>query len=100
MEVKNTLGYIEYEEFQIKTAICQKLGIRPVFAVRMLPRTWIHELVNVGGFALIFKYQLYPRTHKDLARKIAVELGLPVDAPRALEDGTMARFMKWHQRNV
>ena len=25
----------------------------------MLPRTWIHDLNQVGGFALIIKWQLY-----------------------------------------
>ena len=60
VEVKNTLGYMDYEEFQTKIRLCQFLGVRPVFAVRMLPRTWIRELIAVGGFALVLRYQLYP----------------------------------------
>jgi hypothetical protein len=87
VEVKNTLGYMDYEEFQTKIRLCQFLGVRPVFAVRMLPRTWIRELIAVGGFALVLRYQLYPWTHRELARRVARELGLPVDAPRSLADG-------------
>jgi hypothetical protein len=96
VEVKNTLRYIDYAEFTTKISMCQVLGITPVFAVRMLPKSWIHELIVAGGFALILKYQLYPWAHRDLARRVRAELGLPVDAPRALEDGTMARFLRWH----
>ncbi len=97
VEVKNTLRYIEYGEFSTKIQMCRALGIKPVFAVRMLPKSWIHEVIGAGGFALILKHQLYPWAHRDLARRVKTELGLPVDAPRALEDGTMARFLRWHQ---
>lgn len=98
IEVKNTLGYMDYKEFLIKIRLCQNLGIRPVFVVRMLPKSWINELNVAGGFALILKYQLYPWSHHQLARKVARELKLPVDAPRAIEDGTMARFLRWHEK--
>ncbi len=97
VEVKNTLGYMDYDEFQTKIRLCQFLGVRPVFAVRMLPRTWIRELIAAGGFALVLRYQLYPWAHRELARRVARELGLPVDAPRSLADGTMARFLRWHE---
>ena len=99
IEVKNTLGYMEYEEFDTKIRLCGRLGIRPVFVVRMIPKTWIKELIDRGGYAMILKYQLYPWTHRDLAQRVARELGLPVDAPRALADGTMERFLRWHEKN-
>jgi len=100
IEVKNTLGYMEYEEFDIKIRLCGHLGIRPVFVVRMIPKTWIKELIDRGGYAMILKYQLYPWTHRDLSQRVARELGLPVDAPRALADGTMERFLRWHEKNM
>lgn len=100
IEVKNTLGYMDYGEFQTKIRICQFLGIRPVFVARMLPKTWMNELIGAGGFGLILKYQLYPWSHRTLARRVAAELGLPVDAPRALSEGTMHRFLAWHKKQV
>ncbi len=100
IEVKNTLGYMDLKEFLLKTKLCAWLGIRPVFVCRMLPKSWIYDLRQAGGFALILKYQLYPWTHQELARKVARELGLPVDAPRALAEGTMARFLKWHNKQL
>jgi hypothetical protein len=96
IEVKNTLGYMDRAEFETKIKLCQRLGIRPVFAARMLPKSWINDLIGAGGFALILKYQLYPWAHRDLAKKVRTELGLPVDAPRRLSEGTMARFLRWH----
>jgi hypothetical protein len=80
--------------------MCKHLDLRPVFVARMLPKGWIKEIVDEGGFALILKYQLYPWTHKELASQVAMELGLPVDAPKALEDGTMKRFMRWHRKSL
>lgn len=56
VEVKNTLGYISQAEFQTKIRLCQTIGVRPVFALRMVPATWIQELSRAGGFALVFKY--------------------------------------------
>lgn len=100
MEVKNTLGYMDQEEFLLKTALCKSLGIRPIFVCRMLPKSWIYQLSTAGGFALILKYQLYPWTHHQLAKRVARELGLPVDAPRALAEGTMERFLKWHLKHL
>jgi hypothetical protein len=94
IEVKNTLGYMDYDEFQTKIKLCRFLGIRPIFAARMLPKTWMNELITGGGYGLIMKYQLYPWTHRELAKRVASELGLPVDAPRDLSDGTMHRFLK------
>jgi hypothetical protein len=100
VEVKNTLSYMDEEEFDTKIRLCEHLGVVPVFAVRMLPRTWINYLVGRGGYAMILKYQLYPWTHVELARRVGKELGLPVDAPKTLADGTMDRFLKFHRKKV
>jgi hypothetical protein len=100
IEVKNTLGYLNDGEFKLKIRLAKELGLIPVFVVRMIPRTWVSELVKEGGFALILKYQLYPWTHRHLARRVQSELGLPVDAPRALESGTMDRFTRWHESKL
>lgn len=100
VEVKNTLGYMGHDELELKSEMCRQLGLRPVFAARMLPKSWIHEVASQGGFCLIFKYQLYPWSQRDLARRVREELGLPVDSPRALEQGTMERFLGWHREQV
>lgn len=97
VEVKNTLGYMSQEEMRTKIRLCEHLGIRPLFVARMLPKHWIHEINKSGGFALILKWQLYPWTHRELASRVRETFGLPVDAPRRLEDGTIQRFVSWHE---
>ncbi|MCI3950715.1 MAG: putative metal-dependent hydrolase [Burkholderiales bacterium] len=67
VEVKNTLGYMAYDEWKVKMQICAFLRIKPVFAARMLPKSWINEIIQGGGYAMILKYQLYPIAHRELA---------------------------------
>lgn len=100
IEVKNTLSYGDHDELFAKVAVAEEIGTIPVLVTRMMPRSWANELIQRGGFALILGYQLYPWTHVDLARRVNRELGLPVDAPKALQDGTMERFMRWHRKRV
>ena len=91
---------MDKKEFDVKVELCKHLGIRPVFVVRMMPKSWMFELYNVGDFGLIFKYQLYPYSHRELAIRVANELGLPLDSPRAIEEGTMARFLRFHKKLI
>lgn len=100
VEVKNTLGYMDQREMHTKILLCRHLGVRPLFVARMLPRNWILEIKNEGGFALILGFQLYPWTHRELAARVRLELGLPVDSPRRLQAGTMQRFLRWHERQI
>jgi hypothetical protein len=98
VEVKNTLPYIHDSELKTKMEMCKYLGICPVFVVRAMPRIWILDVARRGGFTLVLKYQLYPVSHRGLAAVVKATLGLPVDAPKALYDGTMQRLLNWHER--
>jgi hypothetical protein len=100
MEVKNQLRYPDYDEMKRTMKICEYLGVRPVFVVRMMPKNWVYEVRQAGGFVLILKYQLYPLSHRPIAKRVAGELGLPVDSPKELKESTMERFLKWHRKNV
>lgn len=97
IEVKNTLGYMTYDEVSVKLEMCDHLGIKPVFAVRAMPKSWIYEVERRGGYSFVMKYQMYPRLLQELVGRIKGELDLPVDYPRALKSGTMDRFEKWHR---
>jgi len=100
IEVKNTLGYPEHDEIFLKIKMARFIGVTPVIVARMLPKDWIYEILKAGGFALILKYQLYPYSHRELARRVARDLRLPVDSPRRLADGTMRRFTDWHAKRL
>jgi hypothetical protein len=100
VEVKNTLPYINDKEFRTKLGLCEHLQVIPLFVVRAMPRIWVMDIIKRGGFALILEYQLYPLSHKSFADEVRTRLQLPVDAPRALYDGTMQRFVSWHERQL
>jgi hypothetical protein len=95
VEVKNTLGYLDIDEFVIKVKMALMLGIKPVFAVRYIPKTWADALIQAGGYAMIMGFQFYPWTHLELAKEIREKLHLPVDTPRRIEAGTMQKFENW-----
>jgi hypothetical protein len=46
VEVKNTLGYLDVGEFLTKIRLARHLGVKPVFAVRALPKTWANALIK------------------------------------------------------
>lgn len=100
IEVKNTLGYMDIDEFVTKIRLARHIGVTPIFAVRYLPATWIDALVKSGGYAMIMKYQFYPWTHQELAGEIRTKLQLPVDTPKKIETGTMMRLEKWMQNSL
>lgn len=100
IEVKNTLPYINDREMKVKIRLCKHLGLAPVFVVRAMPAIWIGEVRRAGGFTLVLGHQLYPLSHKEFAKEVREKTGLPVDAPRALYDGTMRRFETWHEKRV
>jgi hypothetical protein len=95
-EVKNTLAYIEKDELYIKLEICSYLQVHPLFIMRFAPKTYINEIFKNGGYALIFETQIYPLGHEALVTKIRETLGLPVICSKAIPEGIMNRFMKWH----
>jgi len=99
-EVKNTLGYIEKEELEIKVKMCKHLGLRPLFIVRMAPKSYVNFVEEAGGFTLIFKYQLYPFGQKAFADEVRARLRLPTDSPTRIEDGTVKRLLDWHLKKL
>ncbi len=98
VEVKNTLAYLPKSEFDLKIRLAEALGAVPVFACRMLPKSWVLQLRSRGGFALILGFQLYPPLLRDLVDDLPKQFELPVDTPRRLQSGTMARFVNWHEK--
>ena len=65
IEVKNTLPYMEREEFNIKLKICRYLGIAPLWILRNAPANQFDQIKKAGGFILRFKSQIYPLGFED-----------------------------------
>lgn len=100
VEIKNQLAYIDQTEFQVKLAMCEHMGIRPLFVARMMPRSYIEDVRQAGGFSLILRNQNYPLMTEELAQRVRTELGFPAYVIRELPDTTMQRFEKWHESTL
>ncbi|MDI6903017.1 MAG: hypothetical protein QMC77_04705 [Methanocellales archaeon] len=98
--VKNTLGYIEVEDFDVLLDICDYLGVKPLCIFRFAPKTQINEIRRRGGFAWIFKTRIYPPGNRTLVNAIYNTMGLPVQIWRRVPDSTAKRFLDWHERQI
>jgi len=99
VEIKNQLGYISKEELDVKVEMAKAFGTRPMFIARMMPKSYIFEVQQNGGFCLLFKDQQYPLLAKDLAKRVRSGLKLPVQVTKAWPETALARFDKWHGDN-
>jgi hypothetical protein len=99
-EIKNTLSYIDVREYRAKLDMCRVLGLKPLFIVRMAPKSYINETQLLGGYTLVFKYQLYPHGYKYFADHVNNRLGLPADSPTRISDSTIQRFLTWHLKHI
>lgn len=98
-EIKNTLAYIDKDELEAKIDMCHHFGVRPLFIMRYSPKTYNDLLGKAGGFALIFKAQIYELSQKNLVERIRDNLGYEVDCPKAIPGGIIDRFEKWHNKH-
>jgi len=80
IEIKNTLDYINKNEFENKIEMCEYLNIKPFFIVRKMPDSYIYKLKEHNGRAAIIGTQVYPDTkeYRQLTKEILTELALPV----------------------
>lgn len=100
-EVKNKFEYIDRDELDTKVDICEELEIKPLFIMRYAPASYIYERIyKRGGYAMIFEYKIFTLDQKKLVKKIKKHKSLPVDCPRAIPDGIIERFIKWHGKNM
>jgi hypothetical protein len=100
LEIKNRLSYIDWNEFQTKLSMCLYLELKPLFVARMMPKTYIQQVREAGGFCLLMGRQFYPIALAELATQVKNDLGLPVDTPARLEDGTLNRLLNWHKTQI
>jgi len=66
--------------------------------MRGSPKHYNNMIYEAGGYAMIFVAQIYPFGHRDLVKRIKEALELEADCPRAIPDGIIDRFMRWHNK--
>lgn len=100
VEIKNTLGYIDRDELDIKIKMNEFFGTTPFFVARNLPKTYMYRLYRAGGFGLLLDNQHYPLLASDLAKRVRQRLQLPVLCLKLMPNTTMRRFEAWHEKRV
>jgi hypothetical protein len=98
-EIKNTLKYFPLVEREIKARMCARLGLRPLWIVRWLPKSHIFETIEAGGYAILFEHQLYPVGQEQLATEVSERLSLPVRCVRDFPADAVARLVELHDRD-
>ncbi len=79
IEVKNEFSYMDRGELTDKLRMCQYLGIRPLFIVRVRDPNQREDVSQAGGFIYMFKTKIYPPGQESLVKTIWNEMKLPVD---------------------
>lgn len=98
-EIKNTLPYIDKEELDIKLKMCNHFSVRPLFIMRYSPKTYNKIVIDAKGYVMIFETQIYDLSQTALVDEIKDVIGLPVICSRAIPEGIIDRFEKWHLRH-
>lgn len=78
IEIKNTLPYMEKDEFEIKLDMCKFLGLVPLWILRNAPAVQFEQMKPYNGFILKFKTQVYPLGQEPLIRDMWEIMRLPV----------------------
>ena len=100
-EIKNTLGYIDKDELDLKLEMCSFLKIKPLFIMRYAPKTYNKKIIDeYGGYALLFKTQIYELSQEDLVNRIIETTGLPVICTSGIPDGFIDKLKNWHNKHV
>lgn len=100
VEIKNSQNYIPAQELQIKLRMCAHLEVTPLFIMRFAPKSYMYDIIQSGGFGLLYEDQLYPFGHDDLLAEVRARLRLKVQSPRDIKEGDMQRLVKWHLKRL
>jgi hypothetical protein len=80
--------------------MCRHFNIKPLFILRYAPKTYIKQVNDDGGYVMLFETQVYDPSQIKLVEKIRESVGLPVLCSRAIPEGIMDRFEKWHLKSL
>lgn len=97
VEVKNTLPYMERDEFDIKLKICNHLGLVPLWILRNAPATQFSQMSASGGFILKFKSQIYPLGFEDKVAEIWKTMRLPVAVWERFDERFERLILRFHR---
>jgi hypothetical protein len=96
VEVKNTLPYMEADEFLSKLEMCKFLGLVPLWILRNAPEVQFNTMKANSGFILFFKSQMYPYGQEPLVKEIWSKMRLPVAVRAEMPQKNVNSLMWFH----
>ena len=100
VEVKNSLRYIEYDEFTNKLKMCDLLGLIPMWVLRNAPEVQFNTMKANNGRILAFRSQIYPFGQEGLTRDMWNLMRLPVTVKPKMPAKTVRIMNDFHARNI
>lgn len=99
VEIKNTLDYMEYDEFTNKLNMCKELGLIPLWILRNAPEVQFNTMKANNGLIIAFKSQIYPFGHEDLVERVWKLMRLPVCVKSEMPPKTLNSLLSFHTQN-
>jgi hypothetical protein len=100
VEIKNTLPYMEKDEFGIKLEMCRFLGLVPLWILRNAPAVQFEQMKPDNGFILKFKAHIYPPGQEPLVRDIWENMRLPVSVWKEVPENIVNLFLRQHKKRI
>jgi len=100
VEVKNTLSYMEENEFEAKLEMCKFLGLTPLWILRNAPAVQFEKMKPYNGFILKFKAQIYPPGQAPLVRDMWEKMRLPASIWKEVPEKLVNLFLRQHNRRI
>jgi hypothetical protein len=97
IEVKNTLPYMETDEFLRKIAMCGFLGLTPLWIVRNAPEVQFNTMKASRGLILASKVQMYPYGQEPLTKRIWNKMRLPVGVRAEMPQKVVNSLISFHK---
>ena len=100
VEIKNTFDYMPNHEFNEKLAMCEYLGLLPLFPIRCPSPQHYKLMREAGGLALKFKTRVFPQGNQDLEAAIWNHFRLPVFIWGEITPNIERNFLRYHQTHL
>ena len=100
VEVKNTLPYMEADEFLNKLEMCKYLDIIPLWILRNAPEVQFNTMKANLGLILKFKAQIYPYGQEPLVGEIWQNMRLPVTVKAEMPQKVVNSLLSFHSRVI
>ncbi len=100
VEIKNTLSYMEEDEFAAKLEMCKYLGLVPLWILRNAPHIQFWRMKPQNGFILKFKAQVYPPGQEPLVRDIWENMRMPASVWKKVPEKSTWLLLNQHERRI